>query len=211
MVPRCTIPYLAGSICLLLLTASACSSRWTQSDSDFPSLSVSRRSGEKESGLTGFDPVVPGKTPSEVQLGSGPKVVEAETHETGNRRIAEVRPAQATGALQDVFFAFDSWALTEDGKRALARDAQWIKARPDVGVTIEGHCDERGSFEYNLILGENRAKAARNYLINLGVNPGQLAWISYGKELPFCRQHHEACYQQNRRGHLRLVPAQDMK
>lgn len=107
-----------------------------------------------------------------------------------------------TTGLQDVFFAFDSWTITEDGKRTLEADAEWLKANKHYSITIEGHCDERGTQAYNLVLGEKRAKAVRSFLIDLGVDPLRLTVISYGKVRPFCREHTEECYQQNRRAHL---------
>lgn len=109
--------------------------------------------------------------------------------------------AAQTG-LMDVFFAFDSWKLTEDGKQALARDAEWLKANGQHKLTIEGYCDERGTQAYNLVLGQKRAKAVQGYLAELGIPPSRMTVISYGKDRPFCREQTEDCYQQNRRGHL---------
>jgi peptidoglycan-associated lipoprotein len=104
----------------------------------------------------------------------------------------------------DVFFDYDSFSVRPDEQQVLQNDAQWLKSHPNAKVTIEGHCDERGSTEYNLTLGDNRARAVRDALVQLGVQAGQLATISYGKEKPFCTESNEACWQQNRRGHLVL-------
>ncbi len=112
--------------------------------------------------------------------------------------------ATASAGLQDVFFAFDKWNITDDGKKALQSDAQWLKANDGKGLTIEGHCDERGTQAYNLVLGEKRAKAVRSYLADLGVDTKRMVVTSYGKDRPFCQEHTEDCYQQNRRGHLVL-------
>lgn len=109
--------------------------------------------------------------------------------------------AAETG-LMDVFFAFDSWRLTEDGKQALTRDAEWLKSNGQHRLTIEGYCDERGTQAYNLVLGQKRAKAVQGYLAELGIPASRMAVISYGKDRPFCREQTEDCYQQNRRGHL---------
>ncbi len=87
---------------------------------------------------------------------------------------------------------------------ALNRDAQWLKDHPGAVMKVEGHCDERGTADYNVVLGDKRAKAARSYLVESGVSPKQVAILSYGKERPFCRDQDEACYQQNRRGHVLL-------
>jgi peptidoglycan-associated lipoprotein len=117
----------------------------------------------------------------------------------------EIRAEQAASAaagLRDVFFAYDSWTISEDGRQALSRDADWMKSNPSALVKVEGHCDERGTVAYNLVLGEKRAKAARNYLVELGVGANRLSVVSYGKERPSCDEHTESCYQQNRRGHL---------
>jgi len=117
----------------------------------------------------------------------------------------EIRAEQAASAeagLRDVFFAYDSWAITEEGRQALSRDGEWIKSNPNALLKVEGHCDERGTSAYNLVLGEKRAKAVRNYLVELGVGANRLSVVSYGKERPSCTEHAESCYQQNRRGHL---------
>jgi peptidoglycan-associated lipoprotein len=121
--------------------------------------------------------------------------------------MADVRAEQAASAaagLRDVFFAYDSWTISEEGRQALSRDAEWMKSTPSAVVKVEGHCDERGTSAYNLVLGEKRAKAARNYLVELGVGANRLSVVSYGKERPSCNEHAESCYQQNRRGHLAL-------
>ncbi|MCC6140220.1 MAG: peptidoglycan-associated lipoprotein Pal [Nitrospira sp.] len=123
----------------------------------------------------------------------------------GGRQMDEIRSEQAAAdaaGLRDVFFGYDSFAISEEGRLALSRDAEWIKANPGSQLKIEGHCDERGTSAYNLVLGEKRAKSARNYLVELGVSANRLGVVSYGKERPFCKDHSEACYAQNRRGHV---------
>ncbi len=121
------------------------------------------------------------------------------------RQLEELRSEQAAteaAGLRDVFFGYDSWAITEEGRQILSRDADWLRRNVATVVKVEGHCDERGSSAYNMVLAEKRAKSVRNYLIELGVKPNRLTVISYGKERPFCSEHSEQCYQQNRRGHL---------
>jgi len=110
--------------------------------------------------------------------------------------------ATATGDLEDVFFGFDSWHVDHEGKQTLMLDAEWITANPDRKVTIEGHCDERGTLAYNLVLGEKRAKAVETYLVDLGIDSQRLTVVSYGKERLFCTDHEEGCHQRNRRGHF---------
>ena len=108
----------------------------------------------------------------------------------------------ANGHVQDVYFEFDSWKISKEGVYSLQNDADWLRAHPGQPVTIEGHCDSRGTQNYNMVLGRKRAEAARAYLIDLGVDASQLRVVSYGKERPFCSEHNEHCYQQNRRGHM---------
>jgi peptidoglycan-associated lipoprotein len=120
---------------------------------------------------------------------------------------AELRreEAAALGAgLQDVFYAYNRWMVQNEGMQALTDNGQWLKEHPTAMLRISGHCDERGSHDYNLVLGEKRAHAAKNVLVELGVSPKQLSIVSYGKDRPFCRENDEACHQQNRRGHMLL-------
>lgn len=98
-----------------------------------------------------------------------------------------------------VFFGFDSAVLSSDGERTLERQAAWLQANPAVSVMIEGHCDERGTREYNLALGERRAAAAKRYLVGLGVPTSRVNTVSYGKERPAVIGDSEAAWSQNRR------------
>ncbi|HUJ79865.1 MAG TPA: peptidoglycan-associated lipoprotein Pal [Nitrospiria bacterium] len=112
-------------------------------------------------------------------------------------------PAPAPAAtLGDVFFDFDQALIRQDDRARLNEDAQWLKEHGTARMTIEGHCDERGTDEYNLALGERRAKAAKRYLEALGIESGRIETVSYGEERPFCTDHSEQCWQQNRRGHV---------
>ncbi len=106
------------------------------------------------------------------------------------------------GRMQDIYFAFDSWSISDEGVRYLEENAQWLYANPEKSLTIEGHCDQRGTQDYNLVLGKKRAEAAREYLINLGVQAYRVKIVSYGKERPFCHDNHESCFQENRRNHM---------
>ena len=166
---------------------------------NFPDTSMQAGSG---SGLRGLD-----KNPSEERVGGaggGTMLAKADPGSLG-RQLDEMRSEQAASAaagLRDVFFSYDSWTISEEGRQALGRDAEWMKTNPSAAIKVEGHCDERGTSAYNLVLGEKRAKAVRNYLVELGVSANRLSVVSYGKERPFCADHAEACYQQNRRGHL---------
>ncbi len=177
----------------------------------FPDLSLSSKPEDPETGgLRGFDSVSGGKAPSEERLGGGGTMLaKVEPSESTARQIEEIRreqakeqAASAEAGLSDVFFGYDSWTVTEEGRQSLTQDAQWIKTNAGALVKIEGHCDERGTLAYNLVLGEKRAKAVRNYLVELGVGANRLSVVSYGKERPFCNERNESCYQQNRRGHV---------
>lgn len=106
--------------------------------------------------------------------------------------------------LQDVFFEFNSWRISHDGRQALAHDAEWLDENQAGSITVEGHCDQRGTRDYNVVLGKKRAQAVQTYLVDLGVESHKIQVISYGKERPFCFGNNEQCYQLNRRGHLQL-------
>ena len=104
--------------------------------------------------------------------------------------------------VKDVFFDYDSYAIRADAQQQIAASAAFLKQHPDWKFTIEGHCDERGSTEYNLALGDSRANAARSALTQAGVPAANIKTISYGKEKPFCTESNEQCWQQNRRAHF---------
>ena len=107
-----------------------------------------------------------------------------------------------SNGLQDVYFEFDSWRLTEKYRQVLEANAEWLKANPHERITIEGHCDERGTQAYNYVLGEKRATMVQQYLGFLGVSYHQLAVTSFGKEKPKCHTYSENCFRQNRRAHF---------
>lgn len=104
--------------------------------------------------------------------------------------------------LLDISFEYDKSDLTVEARDVLKKNADWINTAPGVRIQIEGHTDERGTVEYNLALGERRARMVKNYLISLGVDPARLYTISYGEELPVNPEHNEAAWAQNRRAHF---------
>jgi len=108
--------------------------------------------------------------------------------------------------LKDVFFDFDRYDIRADDAKILDGNATWLKSNANNLVLIEGHCDERGTNEYNLALGERRAKATMNYLVSQGIQANRITIISYGKERPVCSEKSESCWQKNRRAHF-LVKA----
>jgi peptidoglycan-associated lipoprotein len=106
--------------------------------------------------------------------------------------------------LKDVYFDFDRADLRPDARETLKANAEWLMKNPSVTVQIEGHCDERGTAEYNIALGARRAQAAKDYLVTLGIPERRMSTISYGQELPVCTEHNEGCWQKNR--HDRFIP-----
>lgn len=117
-------------------------------------------------------------------------------------RIEEM--VKKEGRLLPVYFDFDKYSLREDARETLKKNALWLKAHPDVKILIEGHADERGSNEYNLALGEKRARSVLGYLKDLGVDV-EMSTISYGEERPVCFEHNEDCWWRNRRAEFRIV------
>jgi peptidoglycan-associated lipoprotein len=107
--------------------------------------------------------------------------------------------------VKDIFFDYDKYDVRPSDQAVLQGDAEFLKSHPNMNITIEGHCDERGSTEYNLALGDNRANAVKTALVQLGVPAANLRTISYGKEKPFCTESNEQCWQQNRRAHFTMT------
>jgi peptidoglycan-associated lipoprotein len=108
--------------------------------------------------------------------------------------------------LGDVYFDLDAATIRDDARGALQKNAEWMKRWSNTRIQVEGHCDERGTAEYNLALGERRANAVKQYLVSLGIAGDRIGVVSKGKESPFCNESNEGCWQQNRRGHF-LVTA----
>lgn len=106
--------------------------------------------------------------------------------------------------VKDAYFDYDKADIRTDARDALSQTAQFLRAYPQMKVAVEGHCDERGSTEYNLALGDRRAAAAKKFLVSLGIPADRLETVSYGKERPFCSASNEECYRQNRRAHFVL-------
>jgi peptidoglycan-associated lipoprotein len=112
----------------------------------------------------------------------------------------------ASSPLQDIYFEFDSYDLRADTRETLKTNAAWLRDNPAVVVDIEGHCDERGTNDYNMALGAKRAQAAMDYLATLGVAAGRLSTTSYGEEVPVCAEHTEECWAKNRRDRFVIQP-----
>lgn len=115
------------------------------------------------------------------------------------------RYAHETGLLGDVYFDLDRSDLSSSSRDRLSQNAEFIASRPEFTFTIEGHCDERGTNEYNLALGDRRSNTALSYLVSLGVDASRITTISYGEESPACTSSGESCWSQNRRAHFAIT------
>ena len=104
--------------------------------------------------------------------------------------------------MQDAYFDLDKADVRPDARAALGKSGDFLRRYPQMKVVVEGHCDERGSTEYNLALGDRRAAAVKQYMVSLGIGADRISTVSYGKEKPFCMESNESCWQQNRRGHF---------
>ena len=111
-------------------------------------------------------------------------------------------PAPAVETLSDIYFDFDRYSIRDEGLKALDKNAKLLAGDAGLKVVIEGHCDERGTEEYNIALGEKRAQAVKKYLTIRGVDSSRIKVVSYGNEKPFCTGHDEECWQSNRRAHF---------
>ena len=105
-------------------------------------------------------------------------------------------------SVKDIFFDLDKSEISSESRDILTKNAEFLRSYPQVRISLEGHCDERGSTEYNLGLGQRRAEAAKNYMVSLGIAADRIETVSWGKERPFCTQHDESCWHQNRRAHF---------
>jgi peptidoglycan-associated lipoprotein len=136
---------------------------------------------------------------------------EANVRVTVNVPVAPTPPADDMGSdaafhqnVPDIFFGYDSYELSPDGQTASSQAASYLNAHPTIRIVIGGYCDDRGSAEYNLALGENRANAAKTALVNAGVAASRVRVVSYGKEKQFCSEETESCWQQNRRAQFSI-------
>ena len=162
--------------------------------------------------VQGSTPVTPTESTTYMITANGPGgTATATARVTVTGGAAVVAPTSGTPAgiselfeqnVRDAFFDFNKADIRPDARDALTKDAEFLRSYSSVHVTIEGHCDERGSTEYNLGLGQRRAQAAKNYLVSLGISADRIDTVSWGKERPFCTESTEECWQQNRRGHF---------
>ncbi|HEX9146099.1 MAG TPA: peptidoglycan-associated lipoprotein Pal [Candidatus Binatia bacterium] len=128
--------------------------------------------------------------------------------DTGTSSLDALRSGASTapaGPLKDVYFAFDRAELSEDARATLKNNSGWLKTNASARIQIEGHCDERGAEDYNMALGAKRAQAAMDYLTTAGIPASRIATVSYGEEVPVCKEHSEACWAKNRRARFVIV------
>jgi len=173
-----------GLLAVLLIT-SACK-KHLPPESQAPEAGKSRAEAQKPEGLSETE-VAPEKTPEVSPAG-----------EIGVEKI----PAEGY-VLDPIHFDFDKYDIREDVKPILLHHAAWLKEHPAINLIIEGHCDERGTIEYNLALGERRANATKQYLVNLGLAASRMSCVSYGKEKPADPSHNEEAWAKNRRAEFR--------
>jgi peptidoglycan-associated lipoprotein len=150
-------------------------------------------------------PEAPTPAPAAVTSAPPPAATPAPRANTDDVLSQDLDSLNRHGYLTDSFFDYNEANLRDDARTALSADADWLKRYASVQILIEGHCDERGTTEYNLALGQKRSDASREYLQSLGVDASRIKTVSYGKERPFCTDSNESCWQQNRRGHILIT------
>jgi peptidoglycan-associated lipoprotein len=183
----------ARTCCALLVTAAAVSACHPRSPATAPSRSLA---------TTSAVPARPPSPPPPPVAAPRPAAPLSEAELFRRKSLAELN---AEHPLADAFFDYNQNILREDARQALQHDAQWLAKWPQTVIRIDGHCDERGTAEYNLALGERRAQVVRDYLTGLGVRADRIQTRSMGREAPFCRDSGETCWSQNRRGHFEIT------
>jgi peptidoglycan-associated lipoprotein len=172
-------------ILVLGLVTSACAKRPAGTAASAPPPGGGAAAGDTAKapgGAAGSEGTRPGSPPATTQRAPGEFVENA--------------------ALKDIHFDFDKSDIRTGDAKILDANAGWLKANPNQVILIEGHCDERGTNEYNLALGERRAKATQNYLVSQGIGARRITVISYGEERPLCKEQSETCWEKNRRSHF---------
>jgi peptidoglycan-associated lipoprotein len=178
-------------IVVLAIAGAACHTRP-------PASSPSRTSAAAPTVPTPPPSPLPPPAPPEAAVRPGAASL-SEAELFGRKSIDDLN---AEHPLADAFFDYDQITLRDDARQSLQKDAAWLSKWAQTAISLEGYCDERGTAEYNLALGERRARVVKEYLENLGVSPTRIRAISLGKESPFCHDANEDCWSQNRRGHF---------
>ena len=197
MSTRCHLSYFHFCLCLLVVAMlSGCASRkivtTVEDQSYVPGSAPQAQAPVTEAKVS---PPIPPPVVKEARIVEQPIAPAPPSQQP----TSQARPIPE---LSDIFFDFDRFVIRDDAQSGLEANAGLLKSQSGVKILIEGHCDERGTSAYNLVLGERRAQAATQYLRDLGVPSSQMQITSYGKERPFCAEHSEACWQSNRRAHF---------
>jgi peptidoglycan-associated lipoprotein len=191
---RCTFPALLPVLILAaLLAVVGCAKRPAMTQASAPAPTGVSQAAPP--------PVAPPPAPAQQAPAPAPaapaSVVSAPAPPPPPKDFADV------AGLREIHFDFDKSNIRPDAARTLDANAEWLRANTTMLVLIEGHCDERGTNEYNLVLGERRAKATMNYLVSRGIASDRFTLVSYGEERPVCTDHNEACWAKNRRAHFK--------
>ncbi len=185
---------------LLIMVASGCAKSPVTMEASAPSLGASAPGASAGSTASRTQP-----SATQAAAAGGASRAAGRTDSATAARPAP-RDFMAVAALKDINFDFDKYEIRPGDAKILDANAAWLKNNARNLVLIEGHCDERGTQEYNLALGERRAKAAMSYLAALGVQAGRITIVSYGAERPLCKEQGEACWAKNRRAHFLIKP-----
>jgi len=197
MSTRCNLSYFHFCLCLLVVAMlSSCASRkivtTVEDQSYVPGPAPQAQAPVSEAKVS---PPIPPPVLKEARIAEQPIAPPPPVQPP----MPQARPIPE---LSDIFFDFDRFVIRDDAQSVLEANAGVLKSQSGEKILLEGHCDERGTSAYNLVLGERRAQAAAQYLRDLGVPSSQIQITSYGKERPFCAEHSEACWQSNRRAHF---------
>ena len=194
----------ATVLCLILVVLTAKCGKKISSSSGDQSAMAGKTESIKPDQIAGLPPDrSPGGLGSSGGLGGSAPPRFDSTTPSGSSGSADGGPGGGAGSgLLDIYFDYDRHTVRSDAVQSMDSNAKWVRAHKGQTVLIEGHCDERGTQAYNLVLGEKRAKATKRYLEDLGVPRAQLLTTSYGENRPFCNEQSEACYQKNRRAHF---------
>lgn len=186
-------PLSVALLCLMLLANTwGCAKKVASSSGDTSSTTKGKSAAPVETIQPESMTTIPDDRRSTMETARPPLDIPAS--DSPSPRIAS--------SLGDVFFDFDQYTIRGDARSVLEADAVWIKNAVGKSILIEGHCDERGTQAYNLVLGEKRARSTKRYLEDLGVAGSRLKIVSFGEIRPFCKEHDESCYQKNRRAHF---------
>ena len=193
-------------LCLMLLvTAWGCAKKVASSSGDTSSTTKGKSAAPVETIQPESMATIPDDRRSTMEaarppLGASPWP--SASMDSPSTRAPSSLALEERTSLGDIFFDFDQYTIRQDAQPVLEADALWIKNAVGKSILIEGHCDERGTQAYNLVLGEKRARSTKRYLEDLGVAASRLKIVSFGEIRPFCKEHEETCYQKNRRAHF---------